>query len=50
MKDFEVVKELGTGSFGKVDLVRKKDDGGLYALKSVPLNRLNQKEKDNALN
>ncbi len=25
MKDFEVLKELGSGSFGKVKLVKKKD-------------------------
>jgi hypothetical protein len=24
MKDFEVIKELGSGSFGKVKLVKKK--------------------------
>jgi NIMA (never in mitosis gene a)-related kinase len=49
-KDFEPVKELGSGSFGKVELVRKKSDQQLYALKSVNLVRLNQKEKDSALN
>lgn len=26
MKDFEIVRELGSGSFGKVDLVKKKSD------------------------
>lgn len=26
MKDFEVVKELGSGSFGKVRLVKKKGE------------------------
>ena len=25
LKDFEVVKELGAGSFGKVRLVKRKD-------------------------
>jgi NIMA (never in mitosis gene a)-related kinase len=49
-KDFEVVKELGSGSFGKVQLVRKKTDGILYAIKSVNMVRLNEKEKDSALN
>ena len=50
MRDFEVVKELGSGSFGTVTLVRKRDCQTLYALKSVKLNRLSQKEKDSALN
>jgi serine/threonine protein kinase len=26
MKDFEVVRELGSGSFGKVKLVKKKGE------------------------
>lgn len=50
IKDFEVLRELGTGSFGKVRLVKRKDSDMLYALKSVGLSRLNQKEKDSALN
>lgn len=42
-KDFDVVKDLGSGSFGKVQLVRKKADQKLYAIKSVLMTRLNQK-------
>ena len=49
-KDFDVVKELGSGSFGKVHLVKKKTDQKLYAVKTVLMTRLNQKEKDSALN
>ena len=41
---------MGTGSFGRVTLVRKITDGKLYAMKSVLLSRLNQKERQNALN
>jgi len=43
IKDFEIVKELGSGSFGKVKLVKKIANDVLYALKTVTLNRLNQK-------
>lgn len=43
MKDLEVLKELGSGSFGKVKLVRKRGEDSLFALKTVSLNRLNQK-------
>ena len=49
-KDFEIVKELGSGSFGKVLLARRKTDQELYAIKSVLMPRLSQKEKDSALN
>ena len=31
--DFEVIRVLGTGSFGKVSLVKKKSDQKLYAMK-----------------
>lgn len=33
LKDFTLLKVIGRGSFGKVLLVRKKDDGLLYAMK-----------------
>ena len=32
---FEHVATLGTGAFGEVDLVRKRDSGKLYALKTL---------------
>lgn len=50
LSDFETIRELGTGSFGAVRLVRKKDDCQVWALKTVSLSKLVQKEKDNALN
>jgi serine/threonine protein kinase len=43
IKDFEVLKELGSGSFGKVKLVKKIENEVVYALKTVSMNRLNQK-------
>jgi serum/glucocorticoid-regulated kinase 3 len=33
LKDFELVKVIGKGSFGKVTLVRRKADAKLYAMK-----------------
>lgn len=33
LRDFQLKKVLGRGSFGKVMLVRKKDDGKYYAMK-----------------
>lgn len=50
MRDFECIKELGSGSFGKVKLVKKKGCETLFALKTVSICRLNQKDKDAALN
>jgi len=42
-KDFEVLKELGSGSFGIVHLVRKLIDNKQYAIKSVQLAQMGQK-------
>lgn len=51
MNEFEFLKELGSGSFGKVIKVRKgKSDKEVYAMKQIKMNQLNAKEKDNALN
>lgn len=36
MDDFDLVKVIGKGSFGKVTLVRKINDGKLYAMKVHP--------------
>ena len=36
-KDFEVIKNIGKGTFGIVRKVRCKRDGKIYAIKSIPL-------------
>ncbi|DAZ94307.1 TPA: hypothetical protein N0F65_012076 [Lagenidium giganteum] len=35
VEDFDLLKVLGKGSFGKVMMVRKKDSGKIYALKTL---------------
>ena len=50
MSDFEILSELGYGSFGIVYKVRRKSDGIIYALKKVNLSQLKPKEKANSLN
>jgi len=35
LEDFEILKVLGRGAFGKVMLVQKKDTEQVYALKSM---------------
>lgn len=35
LKDFQVKKVIGKGSFGKVFLVQKVQDGKVYAMKSL---------------
>lgn len=35
MEDYETIKRIGKGAFGEVKLVRKRNDGKVYALKSL---------------
>lgn len=35
MDNFSIIKVIGRGSFGKVYLVRKKNDGNVYAMKTL---------------
>jgi len=44
--DFEQLKVLGKGGFGKVILVRKKDTGKIYALKMMDKARILNKPRD----
>ena len=50
MADFEIISELGKGSFGYVYKVRRRTDSKIYALKKVAFSKLNPKEKENSLN
>ena len=50
MDEFEVVRQLGKGAFSIVLLVKRKEDGNIYAIKRVQIANMNQKEKLNSLN
>ena len=50
LNDFYLGKYLGKGSFGSVQIVKRKTDGKIYAMKRVKINKLSEKEKKSALN
>ena len=50
LKEFEIVKKLGSGSFSEVFHVRRISDQTEYAMKKVKLQKLSKKEQENALN
>ena len=50
MDGFEILKKLGDGSYSVVYKVLRKADNNIYALKKVNLQKLKDKEKQNALN
>lgn len=43
LHDFELIKVIGRGSFGKVYLVKKKDSGLPYAMKILKKDQLIKK-------
>ncbi|CAD8059426.1 unnamed protein product [Paramecium sonneborni] len=50
LQDFQIIQELGSGSFSNVYKVKRIADGQEYALKKVKIANLKPKEKQNALN
>ena len=50
LDDFKIEKTLGKGSFGLVYLVTRKKDNKIYALKSVILEKLSEKQQESSLN
>ena len=48
--NYNVIKLIGQGTYGKVYIVRKKGYYTEYALKKITLNKLNYKEKQNLIN
>ena len=50
LNDFEIIKQLGSGAFSTVSLVKRKSDNTFYALKKVELSKMKPNEKDNSLN
>lgn len=48
--NFEILQELGKGSFGSVYKVKRITDNKIYAMKCVQISSLSHKEKQNALN
>jgi NIMA (never in mitosis gene a)-related kinase len=43
LQEFQIIKELGSGSFGSVFKVKKRSDQKVYAMKQVKLTKLNAK-------
>ena len=49
INDYEIIKEIGKGSFSNVFLVKKKINQKEYALKKVNLSGMSTKERENAI-
>ncbi len=49
LNDFQLVKVLGRGSFGKVVLVNRKIDGAMFALKALKKKGLTGRKRDQAM-
>ncbi|CDW80366.1 camp-dependent protein kinase catalytic [Stylonychia lemnae] len=49
LSDFMIIRELGKGGFSRVQLVRSKFNGNLYALKSIKKELLDTEQKQNSV-
>ena len=49
MRQFRIIKNLGHGAAGSVDLVENEETGNQYALKTIALEKMNEKERESAL-
>ena len=51
MNNYEIIMELGSGSFGRVVKVKsKKEPKTPMAIKIIKMSNLNEKDRNNALN
>lgn len=50
LRDFEIIKQIGKGSFGTVFKVRRKSDNTIYAMKSINISQMDKKTLTNTLN
>ena len=48
LQKYEIIRPLGKGAAGEVNLVRSKVDGESYALKTIALVYLSEKERKSA--
>ena len=48
MKNYETIKTLGEGGYGKAILVRRKSDNELFVVKEIKLAKLSEQEKKEA--
>lgn len=47
MEVYEIVKSIGSGSFGQVYLARHKREEKLYVIKKIKIKDMPQKDKEN---
>ena len=50
LKDFEIIKQAGKGSYGTVFKVRKRSDQNIYAMKTINISSMDKKTLTNTLN
>lgn len=50
LRDFQILSKLGEGAYSSVYKVRRLSDSQEYGLKRVRIDKLSEKEKQNALN
>ena len=50
LSDFEILEQIGKGTFAEVFKVKRKANQQIYALKKVNLGKMHIKDRENAMN
>jgi NIMA (never in mitosis gene a)-related kinase len=50
LRDFQLSRQLGKGSFGSVFKATRKADGMVYALKRIDISRMRRKDIEDSVN
>ena len=49
MKKYLKIKQIGKGNYGKADLVKEKNEGKFFVLKTIDVSNFNREQLENSL-
>lgn len=49
MNKYEKIKQIGKGNYGKAHLVKEKNEGNFFVLKTIDVSNFNREQLENSL-